>query len=1138
MSEKTTPAGKTGGDTTAAVSAALADLPAKIRIHALAKLLGRNSREVLQAVTDAGVTGRSVQSSVDKEVALKVAESFGAAPAGEPASAAEPAEEPAPARQIPPTPVFASAAPLFQQPKPASAPPRRPEPEAVDDADDEDTTDDGPDTDEDSTDESRPRRRRGRRGRGRGKGGQNDDADGEDRADDRADDRSDGRSDGRQAKADKDDKAADKDKPEKPDRRRGKPKAEEPDADDDADETEDADSASRRRRRRRRRKGGSDDDGTVTEDDPPNTVVHVREARDEKPESDGRDEVRSVRGSTRLEAKRQRRRDGREAGRRRAPILSEAEFLARREAVDRAMVIRERGDRVQIGVLEDGVLVEHFVTSSGSGSLVGNVYLGRVQNVLPSMEAAFVDIGRGRNAVLYAGEVDWDAAGLEGKARKIEQALSTGDSVLVQVTKDPVGHKGARLTTQISLPGRFLVYVPGGGATGISRKLPENERRRLKDVLKRVVPEDAGVIIRTASEGISEEELGRDVRRLQAQWQVIQDKTQGTNGTKKVSAPALVYEEPDLLVKVVRDLFTEDFSALVIEGANAWETVDAYVRHVAPELADRVRKHVGRADVFAEYRIEEQLLKALDRKVWLPSGGYLVIDRTEAMTVIDVNTGKFTGSGGNLEETVTRNNLESAEEIVRQLRLRDIGGIIVIDFIDMVLESNRDLVLRRLTECLGRDRTRHQVAEVTSLGLVQMTRKRVGTGLLEAFGTTCEHCKGRGVLVSTEPLGKPAATNGSAGGGRRSRGRGSGEDKESSKEAAKEAAAKEAAAKEAAKAVRDIAKATTRANGDADTPDATPDTKSADTAAGNADAAAASAGDTAADSAAAARTAGTGARNAARAAAGTAGTAADTAGSPADTAPVNGPTSIVPELAAADTATSADSAVEPATGTPPAASSSGVLAESSSGASVAEPWSGARAAESWSGGPSAASSVGSEDSAGADSADAAGSEPFGGAASGSLGGEFAGPESAGAAVAGAETVGEVDSSSVASSSGPDSADAEAVPARTAGRMRRRSRRSAGEPSASIEPPAAPPVSTAPAGTASFTQSGAPDVTEQANGHAQEGEQVADQAGHVDSMDGSEPSESSVAAVNTPPRRPVRRGASRPAGPPVSAGHDG
>jgi ribonuclease E len=539
-------------------------------------------------------------------------------------------------------------------------------------------------------------------------------------------------------------------------------------------------------------------------------VVHVRDAREERSDpgaAGARDEVRSVRGSTRLEAKRQRRRDGREAGRRRAPILSEAEFLARREAVDRAMVVRERGDRTQIAVLEDGILVEHFVTTSGSGSLVGNVYLGRVQNVLPSMEAAFVDIGRGRNAVLYAGEVDWDAAGLEGKARKIEQALSTGDSVLVQVTKDPVGHKGARLTTQISLPGRFLVYVPAGGATGISRKLPENERRRLKDVLKRVVPEDAGVIIRTASEGVSEEELARDVRRLQAQWQVINDKTTGADGTKKANAPALLYEEPDLLIKVVRDLFTEDFSALVVEGNQAWETIDAYVRHVAPELAERVRRHVSNNDVFAEYRIDEQLLKALDRKVWLPSGGYLVIDRTEAMTVIDVNTGKFTGSGGNLEETVTRNNLESAEEIVRQLRLRDIGGIIVIDFIDMVLESNRDLVLRRLTECLGRDRTRHQVAEVTSLGLVQMTRKRVGTGLLEAYSTPCEHCKGRGVLVTSEPVTKSNGQGGGqqGGGGRRSRGGDGG--KESGKESGRDSA-KDAARESAKEPVKDpVAKA-------------------------------------------------------------------------------------------------------------------------------------------------------------------------------------------------------------------------------------------------------------------------------------------------------------------------------------------
>jgi ribonuclease E len=525
------------------------------------------------------------------------------------------------------------------------------------------------------------------------------------------------------------------------------------DADDAADETEepgaegvdegedDADdgtSPASRRRRRRRRRGGSGDDAAV--DDPPNTVVHVREAR-----SAG-DEVQSVKGSTRLEAKRQRRREGRETQRRRPPILSEAEFLARREAVERQMVVRQTGDRTQIAVLEDGVLVEHYVTKSGSTSYAGNVYLGKVQNVLPSMEAAFIDIGKGRNAVLYAGEVNWDVSGLEGKARSIEQALRSGDSVLVQVTKDPIGHKGARLTSQISLPGRYLVYVPNGSMTGISRKLPDTERQRLKDILKKIVPDDAGVIIRTAAEGASEDELARDVSRLQAQWKVIQEKA------AKGGAPVLLSEEPDLAIRVVRDVFNEDFASITVSGGEVAETLEQYISHVAPDLLQRLHKHTAEGDVFHDLRIDEQLMKALDRKVWLPSGGSLVIDRTEAMTVVDVNTGKFTGRGGNLEETVTRNNLEAAEEIVRQLRLRDIGGIIVIDFIDMVLESNRDLVMRRLMECLGRDRTKHQVAEVTSLGLVQMTRKRVGQGLLEAFSEPCEVCKGRGIIVHAEPV--------------------------------------------------------------------------------------------------------------------------------------------------------------------------------------------------------------------------------------------------------------------------------------------------------------------------------------------------------------------------------------------------
>ncbi|UQX89678.1 Rne/Rng family ribonuclease [Jatrophihabitans telluris] len=507
--------------------------------------------------------------------------------------------------------------------------------------------------------------------------------------------------------------------------------------------------SARRRRRRRRSSGGSDDTGA--EDDPPNTVVHVRDTRESRSAGRGQDAdsdgVRGVKGSTRLEAKRQRRRDNRDSGRRRAPILTEAEFLARREAVDRVMAVRQTGDRTQIAVLEDDILVEHYVTRASAASAVGNVYLGRVQNVLPSMEAAFVDIGRGRNGVLYAGEVNWDAAGLEGKSRAIEHAMSSGDSVLVQVTKDPIGHKGARLTSQVSLPGRFVVYVPGGGMTGISRKLPDTERSRLKSILKKVVPEDAGVIVRTAAEGASEADLISDVERLKTQWEAIQAKA-----SKPGNGPSLVYGEPDLAIRVVRDVFNDDFKQLLVSGTDLFRTLSDYVADVAPDLSDRISPHTAESDLFADLRVDEQLSKALDRKVYLPSGGSLVIDRTEAMVVIDVNTGKYTGSGGNLEQTVTRNNLEAAEEIVRQLRLRDIGGIVVIDFIDMVLESNRDLVLRRLTECLGRDRTKHQVAEVTSLGLVQMTRKRVGEGLLEAFSETCEHCKGRGVIVHSEPV--------------------------------------------------------------------------------------------------------------------------------------------------------------------------------------------------------------------------------------------------------------------------------------------------------------------------------------------------------------------------------------------------
>ncbi|GGK40994.1 hypothetical protein GCM10010124_37290 [Pilimelia terevasa] len=652
-----------------------------------------------------------------------------AAPAAEPAApaAASPAapspdaaeEEPAEerprrrsrgSRALPPTVLFMPPDPAVAEvPEPAAAPaaspaavedaeederPRRrrrgrraePEEPAAEPAPEPVAQDESDGEDDDEDEDSRQRRRRGRRGRGRGKGPAEDGEDAE--------------------------------------------TAEAPAAEDD-------DEPLTRRRRRRRRKGADGEDG---DDDGVPTVVRIREPRRVA------DEVQGVTGSTRLEAKRQRRRDGRDQRRTRPPILTESEFLARREAVDRVMAVRQIGDRTQIAVLEDEVLVEHYVTREATATMVGSVYLGKVQNVLPSMEAAFVDVGRGRNAVLYAGEVNWDATGLEGRGRAIEQALRPGDPVLVQVTKDPIGHKGARLTSHIALSGRHLVYVPHGNASGISRKLPDNERKRLRDILKKLIPDGAGVIVRTAAEGATEDELARDVTRLQAQWEDIQAKSATS------SAPAVLYQEPDLVIRVVRDLFNEDFRELVIQGDAAYDEVAGYLSHVSPDLLERLSRHTGVADIFAARRIDEQILKGLDRKVYLPSGGHLVIDRTEAMTVVDVNTGKYTGAGGNLEETVTRNNLEAAEEIVRQLRLRDLGGIVVIDFIDMVLESNRELVLRRLTECLGRDRTKHQVTEITSLGLVQMTRKRIGAGLLEAFSENCEHCKGRGLLIHPEPV--------------------------------------------------------------------------------------------------------------------------------------------------------------------------------------------------------------------------------------------------------------------------------------------------------------------------------------------------------------------------------------------------
>ncbi|MCW3158338.1 Rne/Rng family ribonuclease [Micropruina sonneratiae] len=590
------------------------------------------------------------------------------------------------------------------------------------DGDDDDQavdTDDSDDNDDNDDPEGPRRRRRRRGGRRRRRGGSADDAETGD-ADDTTDgEASDGDNDGE-----------------------AEPAA----------EAEGGSSSSRRRRRRRRR----GEDTTGAEDDPSDVVVRVREPRRSK----AGDEVTGIEGSTRMEAKRQRRREGRAAGRRRSPILSEAEFLARRESVDRAMLIRQADDYTQLAVLEDGILVEHYVDRASATSMIGNVYLGKVQNVLPSMEAAFIDIGRGRNAVLYAGEVDWDTFGVTGGDRKMEKVFKSGQSVLVQVTKDPIGAKGARLTGHVSVPGRYVVYSPSGQLSGISRKLPEQERNRLKGILDGLVGDHASVIVRTAAEGASEDELVRDVNRLKAQWEIIEKKV------KAGKSPEQLYTEPELTLRIVRDLFTEDFGRLIVDGngkgEDAWDSVEAYVGHVAPHLKERL-VHWDRGesgDLFEAHRINEQIAKALERKVFLPSGGSLIIDRTEAMTVIDVNTGKFTGTQGNLEATVTSNNLEAAEEIVRQLRLRDIGGIIVIDFIDMVLPANRELLLRRLVECLGRDRTRHQVAEVTSLGLVQMTRKRIGTGLAEAFTVTCETCHGRGYHRHDTPVDSQAPADG------------------------------------------------------------------------------------------------------------------------------------------------------------------------------------------------------------------------------------------------------------------------------------------------------------------------------------------------------------------------------------------
>jgi ribonuclease E len=407
------------------------------------------------------------------------------------------------------------------------------------------------------------------------------------------------------------------------------------------------------------------------------------------------------------------------------------------------MLMTEREGRVEVVVLEARELVEHYVTRAGAQSMVGNVYLGKVQSVLPGMEAAFVDIGRGRNAVLYAGEVSYDEEVEEGQ-RRIERVLKPGQSIVVQVTKDPLRGKGARLTAQASLPGRYLVYVPDGGASGISKRLPDAERDRLRKIMKTIRPSEAGVIVRTAAEAASEEELATDLDRLKKGWESIRRKA------KRGRAPKVLYEEPELLERVVRDVFSPvEFERIVTDSSEIHDRVATYLREVAPELVDRLELHRDPLALFDAFHVSEQIHKALERKVWLSSGGYLVIDRTEAMTVIDVNTGKHVGKR-NLEETVVQTNLEAAREIPRQLRLRDIGGIIIIDFIDMTLQRNRDQVVQALREELAHDKTRSQVFDITHLGLLEVTRKKVSAGLLEAYSETCPTCEGRGILLTHE----------------------------------------------------------------------------------------------------------------------------------------------------------------------------------------------------------------------------------------------------------------------------------------------------------------------------------------------------------------------------------------------------
>jgi ribonuclease E len=423
--------------------------------------------------------------------------------------------------------------------------------------------------------------------------------------------------------------------------------------------------------------------------------------------------------------------------------MRDEEIIVAPETERKQMLVRVLPHQTQVVVMEGPVLVEHYVARSDKTSVVGNVYLGKVRNVLPGMEAAFVDFGEAKNGVLYAGDIQHDPV-KHGKRRpRIEEALGKGDEVLVQVVKDAMGEKGARLTNQISLPGRYLVLVPNSDVQGISRRLPDEDRQRLRDIIRDVKPEGYGVIVRTAAVTASKGEIRADIERLTHRWNEIQGSGKGGN------SPRAVYQEPALLLRVIREHYTPEFRRLMIDDTEAYEAVIEYLKEIGSDLIRTVQFYEDSLPLFERFHVEDQLRKALDRRVWLPSGGHLVIDRTEALTVIDVNTGKFVGSSS-LEETVLQNNLEAAEEIGRQLRLRDIGGIIVIDFIDMETESNQLALLRRLRETLAKDKTRTQVFDVSNLGLVEMTRKNVSEGLLETFSDVCPTCGGRGVLLHEE----------------------------------------------------------------------------------------------------------------------------------------------------------------------------------------------------------------------------------------------------------------------------------------------------------------------------------------------------------------------------------------------------